>query len=668
MKAPSMKLTISLVLVALTSAVAHAEPVSSFSSAADEAARQVAEAFTPVDARVLSVLPDKQLLLDITAEQGAYVGMEMEVFREGKPFKHPTTGEILGRMDHRVGTVRLVQIQEKFSLAEVIQTKQGETVKEGDGVRVTAARLLIGLAKVTASEGEGGLAYSASRNMEVALSRTERFEVINERRMRSTLVKAGLKDDVPLRNPEALTILRKELRLSALALPHVSEAGGHLVWDVPIVSTVSGRLLRSVSVDVTADAKPKAAARASTPEASRSKNPSTVTAKESDPSPAWLGPPSQRSREEFLAVPYAGIPSARLVLGPEFNTGVRGIAVADFDGDGRKEVAVAEQKRITIFTVDGRVFRQIWSSEGHALEGRSNILTLDAADINGNGVAEIFVTSFLGRSGEDVNSYVLEFQKEEWVVTWNDVNLFFRVLPDRHGRPKLYAQRPGMPASFDDKSFAGGVEVYRWRNGRYESTSKVKLPSGTYIYNFTVGDVKNDGGRQVVQINDSHRLRLYSGGKLRSQPPDRFGGSKVTFVVEPYLVANNVISSDEHELPRYDVHPRLLVTDVNGDGKRELVAVRNLASSGYALKSVTLYDNSKIVALRWGGLGLQVLWETQQLEGYVADIFMGDLGDGGDPVLMFALVQPQTLGLAGGHSGLFLFRFVPAEAQARQSG
>ena len=140
-----MKLTISLVLVALTSAVAHAEPVSSFSSAADEAARQVAEAFTPVDARVLSVLPDKQLLLDITAEQGAYVGMEMEVFREGKPFKHPTTGEILGRMDHRVGTVRLVQIQEKFSLAEVIQTKQGETVKEGDGVRVTAARLLIGL-------------------------------------------------------------------------------------------------------------------------------------------------------------------------------------------------------------------------------------------------------------------------------------------------------------------------------------------------------------------------------------------------------------------------------------------------------------------------------------------------------------------------------------------
>ena len=138
MKVPSIKLTISLVLVALTSAVAHAGPVSSLSSAADEAARQVAEAFTPVDARVLSVLPDKQLLLDITAEQGAYVGMEMELFREGKPFKHPTTGEVLGRIDHAVGTVRLVQVQEKFSLAEVALLKQGKTVKEGDGVRATS--------------------------------------------------------------------------------------------------------------------------------------------------------------------------------------------------------------------------------------------------------------------------------------------------------------------------------------------------------------------------------------------------------------------------------------------------------------------------------------------------------------------------------------------------
>ena len=668
MKVPSIKLTISLVLVALTSAVAHAGPVSSLSSAADEAARQVAEAFTPVDARVLSVLPDKQLLLDITAEQGAYVGMEMELFREGKPFKHPTTGEVLGRIDHAVGTVRLVQIQEKFSLAEVALLKQGKTVKEGDGVRVTAARLLIGLAKVTTSEGEGGLAYSASRNMEVALGRTERFEVMDERRMRSALVKAGLKDDVPLRNPEALTILRKELRLSALALPHLSEASGHFVWDVPIVSTVSGRLVRSVSVEVTSDAKPKAAARAPAPEASRSKDPRTVAARESDPSPAWLGPPDQRSRDEFLAVPYAGIPSARLVLGPEFDTAVRGIAVADFDGDGRKEVAVAVENRITIFAVDGKVFRQLWSSKGHRLERRSNILALDAADINGNGVAELFVTSFLGRTGADVNSYVLEFQDGEWVVSWNDANLFFRVLPDRQGRPTLYAQRPGMPASFADNVFSGGVEVYRWRNGRYQPTSKVKLPPGTYIYNFAVGDVKNDGGRQVVQISDSYRLRLYSGGKMRSQPPDRFGGGGVSFVVEPALVASNMISADEHDLPRYDVHPRLLVTDVNGDGKRELVAVRNLASSGYIFKNVTIYDNSKIVALRWGGLGFQVLWETQQLEGYVADIFLGDLGDGEAPVLMFALVQLKTLGLAGGRSGLFFFRFVPAEAQARQSG
>jgi hypothetical protein len=584
--------------------------------------------------------------------------MEMEVFREGKPFKHPVTGEILGRMDRPIGTVRVVEIQAKFSVAEVIQLDQGETVKEGDGVRVTAARLLIGVAGVTASDGYEGVAHRATRDLEVALSRTGRFEVINGRLMRSALIKGGLKEDIPLRSPEALKLLRKDLRISVVALPHISEAGGTLVWDVPIVSPVSGRLLQSVSVSNEAQAESKTASGAPAPEPTRP-TAAKVAASESPPSPAWIGPPSTRSNE-FLAVPYAGIPSARLVLGPDFDAALRGIAVADFDGDGQKEVAVAQPDRIMIYAVEGKKFRHLWSSKGRALERWSNILAMDAADINGNGVAEIFVTSYYG---QEVNSYVLELQEGEWVLTWRDVGLFFRVLPDRRGQPTLYAQSAGV-----DTAFSGGVHIYRWQDGRYERGSQVKLPRGTFIYNFALGDVRNDGGKQVVQITSrEHRLRVFSGGKLKSEPPDRFGGSGNTFRFENPLVVRNMTSSNEHDdlVERYDVHPPMLVTDLDGDGKRELVVVRNLASTGYTFKTITVYDKSRIVALSWGGVGFQAVWETQELEGYVSDFFMGDLGDGGDPVLMFALVKPEKLGLAGDRSGLFVFRLAPPETQTQ---
>jgi hypothetical protein len=100
-----------------------------------------------------------------------------------------------------------------------------------------------------------------------------------------------------------------------------------------------------------------------------------------------------------------GIPSARLDLGPEFDGELRAIAVADLTGDGRKEVAVALHKRISIYAVQGKTFRLLWSSKDQSWEGYNDILALDAADINGNGVAEIFVTSYFG--GEP-NSFVLE--------------------------------------------------------------------------------------------------------------------------------------------------------------------------------------------------------------------------------------------------------------------
>ncbi|MFQ5658693.1 MAG: FG-GAP repeat domain-containing protein, partial [Candidatus Methylomirabilales bacterium] len=368
------------------------------------------------------------------------------------------------------------------------------------------------------------------------------------------------------------------------------------------------------------------------------------------PIPSWLGPPGRHSPDNFLAVPYMGIPSARLVIGPEFDDGLRGIAVADLNGDGRKEVALALNNRINIYAVDGKAFRLLWSSKDQSWEKYSNILALDAADINGNGVAEIFVTSYFG---DDANSFVLEFQEKEWVKIWGHVELFFRVLPNRLGEPVLYAQRGG---GTSDEPFAGRVRTYVARNGDYEPETDPKLPSGTYIYNFAIGDVRNDGSKQVLQIDNEHRLRVYKGGKLKSQPPDRFGGSGVFFDFYPGVVKQTVFSDADVEFERITVHPRLLISDVDEDGKRELVTVQNTASTTQIFKHLTLYDKSKILALRWGGTGFQILWETPNLEGYITDLFFGDLGDGQGRVLMFALVRPEKLGLMGETSGLFLYR------------
>jgi hypothetical protein len=560
--------------------------------------------------------------------------------------------------------VRLIEVQDQFSVAEMVQLEEGEKCRQGDGVRVSKARILAGLAHVTSSVIDERQARILHREIEAALLKTGRFEVMDERMMRSTLTKEQVADTTALTDPRVLEILRETLRLHAVIFPVVRSAEDGVNVELKVVSTLSARPLYLASAEVRmAAAAPTAPAQQQVtpqPPSAPSPQPAVTPAPEDAPQPAWIGPPGERSGNTFLAVPYMGVPSARLDLGPEFDRELRGIAVADFDGDGRKEVAVAEPSRISIYAVEGKKFRLLWSSREHALERWSDILALDAADINGNGLAEIFVTSYFA---DEANSYVLEFQKEEWVLTWRSLDLFFRVLPDRQGRPTLYAQREGLA-----EAFSSGVRTYVAQNGHYAPEAELKLPRGTYIYNFAVGDVQNKGSEQVVQITSRERqLRLYSGGKVRSQPGDRFGGSGNFFEYEPRLDRENMITSHEHDdlIERYDVHPRLWITDVDGDGNRELVAVRNIQSSTEIMKNLNLYDKSKILALQWAATGFQIQWETPDLEGYIPDIFFGDLGDGGDRVLIFALVRPKVLGLAGAHSGLFVYRLAPGGPPAQ---
>jgi hypothetical protein len=530
---------------------------------------------------------------------------------------------------------------------------------------VSKARILAGLAHVTSSVIDERQARILNREIEAALLKTGRFEVMDERMMRSTLTKEQVADTTALTDPRVLQILRETLRLHAVIFPVVRSAQGGLNVELKVVSTFSGRPLYLASAEVRmAAAAPTAPEQQQvTPQPPSAPAPSAAVtpAPQDTPVPAWLGPPGQRSGDAFLAVPYMGVPSARLVLGPEFDGVLPGIAVADFNGDGRKEVALALHKRINIYSVDGKAFRLLWSSKDQSWERHNHILALDAGDINGNGVAEIFVTSYFG---DEANSYVVEFQKGEkgekgeWVRTWTNVDLFFRVLPNHRGEPVLYAQRGG-----EDEPFSGGVKTYAAQNGHYEPEAEPKLPGGTYIYNFAKGDVRNNGSTEVVQISNGHRLRLYSRGKLRSEPPDHFGGGGVSFDSFPDSVKNTVFSESEVESSRTYVHPRVLITDVDGDGKQELVAVRNMESGTAVFKNLALYDKSKILALRWAPTGFQILWETPVLEGYISDLFFGNLGDGRGSVLMFALVRPEKLGLAGAQSGLFLYRLTPGETQ-----
>lgn len=590
----------------------------SLSGAAEEAARRVAEAFPKVRGKILDVLPTGQLLLDLTTGSGIYPGLELEIVREGEPFKHPVTGEVLGRIEKVLGLAKATEVQEKFALAEVVERAGREAPARGDAVRVTAARLLLGLGKVESSAALDAVARSASRDLAVALARTERFEVLDDRRLRSTLLKAGIPEDVPLSDPRALEHLRKELRLHALALPGITVLEGRTLFDVEVVSAVTGARTALASVEVSgapaAAAKPPAASPPPTPTPPQAP---ALQGKADLPPPAWVGP----RREGSLGVPLPLNPptlsrQGEIVLGPEFNTPMVAMAVADFLGNGGRQAAVASGQKIWLYAIEGRSFRQLWASEGYP---GYNILALDAADLNGNKRAELFVTNYSPE--RRIPSFVLEWEGNAFKQAWQAYDQFFRAVQAKpSGEVELYGQGAGQKSLY-----FGSVRRYRWDGKNYAPTgSPLDLPARASLYGFLLADVDGDGSREYIYLDQNDYLRVADlQGKEKYRANDRFGGSEV--VIE--FLPPNVVSKNLE--PEYIVlQGRLFLQEV-ADGQRELVVYHSVPSTGYFMPRSRFYDRGKLYGLRWNGLSLLQAWETVEFPGHIADYALVDLaGDG----------------------------------------
>lgn len=75
-----------------------------------------------------------RIAIDLTSVDGLRPGALVSVRREKTPIVHPVTGEVLGELDEEVGVARVVELREKFSVAEVQSVHPGSQIQLRDRV------------------------------------------------------------------------------------------------------------------------------------------------------------------------------------------------------------------------------------------------------------------------------------------------------------------------------------------------------------------------------------------------------------------------------------------------------------------------------------------------------------------------------------------------------
>ena len=550
------KICIVFLLVLSTAAFANAAAkplgVEEYTSI-DQLATEIASYFPKVQGEVKTVKGDR-LTIALGTKDGLMPGVELTLWRDGKEIHHPVTGAVIGRSEDKVGSAEVLSLSETSSTAIVRTTVM--VPKPGDKARITPKKISLAILPVRADRPE------IMKALADRLNDLGRFTLLDSEKAAAFLKERKQRDNSLVRE------MSKAFNLDVIAAVGIYPAeGGKLLVTARLFYADEARPLDTIVAMLDLQSKKNVFG---------------------DVKPFFA--PTTVEKSSITELPF----EAQL------------FAAADLDGNGALEYVFSDGARLHVYQQSASGWREIWAEP--AVSGTRDIqhINLDVADINGNGRPEIFVTEMLNGK---VVSYVVEY-REGLYQRIADVPGFLRVI-NYPGMGRILIGQDYDPRSF----FSGPPRQYLWTDGKYMLGSDISLPSGVGLYGFVFANVGETSPLLMVLDEKNHVVVYSKDNRIwRSEEAYPTVGIKVSKPATDPAGAISESVAEAEKSQKVRVAGRVLALDMNGDGKDEIVLVKNIGDS-----FLGAYAKAEIVSLGWTGTRLEQRWTIKDIPGAVPD-------------------------------------------------
>ncbi len=342
----------------------------------------------------------------------------------------------------------------------------------------------------------------------------------------------------------------------------------------------------------------------------------------------------------------SGVESDRYWRSPRMKGVIQSITVADIDNDGKNELLVLFKDRLRFYRLTGDAFRLMYEFKNGP---NGEYLFVDAADIDGDGRPEIYVTN---RQFESVLSFVLEWTDQGGArIKEKGVPYYFRVQKNPLGKGHwLMGQQSAV-----DSPFWGPVYKMHYKGGKVATERELNLPKTAWLYNFVLADLNDSGRLFTVLIGPTMHMRVYN---------DR--NQQMWISGETYNASSKFLKYMEPQGTDYDASwwyllSRLYLTDMNKDGRHEILCLQVKGRMGMVMDHTRMIYQGTIYGMSWNGLSMVEDWRTPRISGDVTDYAVGDVGNVGRPALVLSFTQKVFSGMIDkGVSNVVAFTLKPS--------
>lgn len=307
------------------------------------------------------------------------------------------------------------------------------------------------------------------------------------------------------------------------------------------------------------------------------------------------------------------------------------MAVGDVNGDGEKEILILAGWDLKLFSKIEDSLEQVAETK---LPRTLVSHAINLADLDGDGKDEVYISA---TDGLYVSSLIMQYEPTgNFQIVSRDIPWYIRPLFVPGKGWQLVGQKRGIERI---ELISPGLYLLALNSkNKISGGERLPLPDSVNLFDFVYADLDGDNFHEIVAVDKKEKLRVYNpGNELMWVSKKNFGSSKIYLgpsrggATSERGDQRNFSADEDAERDLIFVPGRIIVTDIDNDGKEEIVVSEGKSTGPGFLRffnTLRFYEKGAVVSMAWSGTSLVESWRTGNFRGYVAGYGFTLLEDG----------------------------------------